>query len=84
MLIVVSTQGPIDWKTFLSDDAGKLSNEQEDTFFELTNFSSSASETDKKLSQITAGVGTADGEKCFLTLQKKKNSIKKERNFSQS
>lgn len=71
---MVSTQGPIEWKTFLNNDAGKMSSEQEDAFVALTIFSSSDSETGKKHSKTTgrAGVGTdnadADGDNFFLTL----------------
>lgn len=71
---MVSTQGPIEWKTFLKYDAGKMPSEQEDAFVALTIFTSSDSETGKKLSKMTGrdGVGTdnadAGGDYFFLTL----------------
>lgn len=51
VLIMVSTQGPIVWKTFLYNDAGKQSSEQDDSFIEISIFSSD-SERGEKLSKI--------------------------------
>lgn len=53
----MSRDGPIDWKTFLNNDAGTMSSEQEDAFIEFTSFTSSGSETEEKVSKMTAKMG---------------------------
>lgn len=43
---MASTQGPIDQKTFVSKDAGKMQREREDAFIESTYLNSSGKETE--------------------------------------
>lgn len=61
---MASTQGPIDQKTFVSKDAGKMQSEREDAFIESTYLNSSGKETELEHEQTDA-----DGEILLLKLQ---------------